>query len=469
MADPNADMNAFMGQLMETIFANRAAKQASSALASDPSTDLASRTTAAEASEKYKRAEAESMARQLLLKFNDDMSIEDALKPVPPSYPSLLLHALTPRQITEHVKLKDRYFSHKARLFRIELIKYDDDVIGRNEALVRFGDEIHATVFGKNREAAMRQTETTPSSVYREAESYYSCGHVAPSKHSTSSKGNQSKTAAQPGSLKSFQATADAAIAAWDTFDKDKHGRQKDVSKGNAEPTGGGLERHLFSGMDFDDEDDMYERLAYDAALHGYDGYGGPYDFYDDDLYSDMAYDAALDYDDYGGNPFDPYDMGPNGDGFKTTFPSKAYMKKLGKYLDEWEQKRKAGEGHSVASSPKPAEPLKDISNSKDNAEFKGQKKGSRNPNKWTGKSNADAASASSKVSEFFAVAHKQAEVQYVLGKSMKSSQRMLWRSWPSDSAHRRISLRILLRPKDRSLWSDSTFPVRLCPSTVQS
>lgn len=129
-----------------------------------------------------KRRECEMVARQKLFEVRNELTIEEALAPVPTQLPSVSLHALTPRQATEHDRRKDLYLNHKTRQFRDELKKYDNDIAGREEAIVKFGDFIMSTVFGSDWpiSAAIKGVsgKATQSSIYDRG---CDCGYGLPS------------------------------------------------------------------------------------------------------------------------------------------------------------------------------------------------------------------------------------------------------------------------------------------------
>ena len=125
--------------------------------------------------EAFKRSNSESVAKQYLLHHPLEMTLFEALSPIPTSITLLKLHALTPRQATRHDELNDLFVSHHTRKFRIELQKYDDDIVGRKEAIIKFGDFISTSLFGPDWAQTMQlkfSGRATPSYIYTDGETY---------------------------------------------------------------------------------------------------------------------------------------------------------------------------------------------------------------------------------------------------------------------------------------------------------
>lgn len=90
--------------------------------------------------EQVRRERAETVAKDYLLQFAAPDSIEEALCPVPAELPILRLYALTPRQSAEMSRQRNSFLGFKTQKFRKELEQFDDDIVGRKEAMIKFGD-----------------------------------------------------------------------------------------------------------------------------------------------------------------------------------------------------------------------------------------------------------------------------------------------------------------------------------------
>ncbi|SJX66088.1 uncharacterized protein SRS1_13530 [Sporisorium reilianum f. sp. reilianum] len=144
--------------------------------ASDPLRySAASHTAYSKNAEALKRSRAETMAKHLLSLYASELTLREALSPIPAKLPQLALHALTPRQATQHDEQKTLFLAHRTREFRGELEKFDNDIPGRKEALVKFGDFVCTALFGLDWDQTTRlrySGKATPSSIYSDHEVY---------------------------------------------------------------------------------------------------------------------------------------------------------------------------------------------------------------------------------------------------------------------------------------------------------
>lgn len=140
----------------------------------DPVLDPSASSAYLEELRTYKRSTAEMTANRLLITCPFEQLQKEALNPVQRHLPLLNLHALTPRQATDHVFQKDLFMLHKTRHFRdVELPAYDDDIPGRKEALIKFGELTLAAFLGPNwAEKEKDRYKITPSWIYIDMEDY---------------------------------------------------------------------------------------------------------------------------------------------------------------------------------------------------------------------------------------------------------------------------------------------------------
>ncbi|SOV09915.1 uncharacterized protein UDID_03815 [Ustilago sp. UG-2017a] len=113
-----------------------------------------------------KRSQAETVGKHYLTVIPIVPTLDEALAPPLPTHlPVLNLAALTPGQATQHDLLKLRWIANKARQCRIELEQYDDDIAGRKEAIIKFGEAMLVALFGQDWTARMN-ARCKPSCVY---------------------------------------------------------------------------------------------------------------------------------------------------------------------------------------------------------------------------------------------------------------------------------------------------------------
>ncbi|TKY86098.1 hypothetical protein EX895_004923 [Sporisorium graminicola] len=137
--------------------------------APDPVLDPAGHAAHSKNAQSDKRRRAEAMAKHLLSLHRLELTQQEALSPVPTSVPLLALHALTPRQATQYDEKKTLFWAHKTRQFRVELEQFDDDIAGRKEAMIKFGELVCTSTFGPDwyQWSQMPLTgKTTPSAIY---------------------------------------------------------------------------------------------------------------------------------------------------------------------------------------------------------------------------------------------------------------------------------------------------------------
>ncbi|CDU23114.1 uncharacterized protein SPSC_01744 [Sporisorium scitamineum] len=122
-----------------------------------------------------KRPRAEAMARHVLALYPPELTQREALSPIPTKLSLLGLHALTPRQATQHELQKSLFLAHMTRQFRVELQKHDDDIAGRKEAMIEFGEAVCNSIFGPDwfqSTQLMYGGKATPSSIYSDHGAY---------------------------------------------------------------------------------------------------------------------------------------------------------------------------------------------------------------------------------------------------------------------------------------------------------
>ncbi len=245
----------------------------------------------AQSLERSRRSQAEAIANHYLDAVPLEATVEEALAPVPTHFPLLRLHALTPRQATDHDVRKIHYLAHKTRQFRLELPKYDDDIVGRKEALIRFGDDCLTAFFGPDwvNPSEASAAQATPSRVYSRAPAYppvsssfgplHTCPHGVPIAPS-----GQAPT--MPPASKSPDAPANAAKAEVAPAKKAEQASQ-----------------HLDDDLsDFDSEDESdYDSELEEELMHEWMQERGYWDYDDLDYRGDDPY--GLDYYD------DPYGL----------------------------------------------------------------------------------------------------------------------------------------------------------------
>ncbi|KAJ1028086.1 hypothetical protein NDA13_003535 [Ustilago tritici] len=113
-----------------------------------------------------KRSQAETVGKHYLTVIPIVPTLGEALAPPLPTHlPVLNLAALTPGQATQHDLLKWRWIANKTRQCRIELEQYDDDIAGRKEAIIKFGEAMLVALFGQDWTAGMN-ARCKPSCVY---------------------------------------------------------------------------------------------------------------------------------------------------------------------------------------------------------------------------------------------------------------------------------------------------------------
>lgn len=113
-----------------------------------------------------KRSQAETVGKHYLTVIPIVPTLDEALAPPLPTHlPVLNLAALTPGQATQHDLLKLRWIANKTRQCRIELEQYDDDIAGRKEAIIKFGEVMLVALFGQDWTAGMN-ARCKPSCVY---------------------------------------------------------------------------------------------------------------------------------------------------------------------------------------------------------------------------------------------------------------------------------------------------------------
>ncbi|KAJ9478771.1 Glycosyltransferase [Pseudozyma hubeiensis] len=144
--------------------------------APDPIFDPTGYAAHSERLRKYKRSQAESIARSNLSYIPFEMTQEMALSPIVAKLPSVNLFSLTPRQATFLDAQKMLWLSYKTRRFRnVELPKFDDDIAGRQEAMIAFGDGLMVAMFGHdwNETSGFKYNgKMTPSQIYDDHVSY---------------------------------------------------------------------------------------------------------------------------------------------------------------------------------------------------------------------------------------------------------------------------------------------------------
>lgn len=271
--------------------------------------------------ERSRRSQAEAIANHYLDTVHLEATVEEALAPVPTHLPLLRLHALTPRQATDHNVRKGLYIAHKTRQFRIELPKYDDDIVGRKEALIKFGDDCLTSFFGPDwaNPSEDSAAKATPSRIYSNAPAYppvsssfgppHTCPHgvpIAPSGPAPAmppaSKNPSAPTHAAKAEVTPVKEAAEASQhLAHDLTDFDTD----DESDYDSE-----LEEELMHEFMQDRGYWDYDDLGYGSDdPYGLDYYDDPYGL-EDDLYGDdLDYDPTSDP-----NFLEYYSMGYNFD-----------------------------------------------------------------------------------------------------------------------------------------------------------
>ncbi|GAC98724.1 glycosyltransferase [Pseudozyma hubeiensis SY62] len=172
--DPAAMM--LFQQLMASVMTSPYAGISGPGPAPDPIFDPTGYAAHSERLRKYKRSQAESIARSNLSYTPFEMTQEMALSPIIAKLPSVNLFSLTPRQATFLDTQKVLWLSYKTRRFRsIELPKFDDDIAGRKEAMIAFGDSLMVAMFGHdwNETSGFKYNgKMTPSRIYDDHVSY---------------------------------------------------------------------------------------------------------------------------------------------------------------------------------------------------------------------------------------------------------------------------------------------------------
>ncbi|SNX83523.1 uncharacterized protein MEPE_02230 [Melanopsichium pennsylvanicum] len=301
-----------------------------------------------------KRPQAETIAKHNLLFCPSVPLEEEALSPVPKTLPTLPLHALTPRQATEHDRIKRLYLAYNSRLFRVELEKYDMDPTGRREAMFKFGDEVLCTMFGADwldNTSTVYGGKATPSAIYDDNGGRYggsytpasgcTCcphGYPIPSNSSQSSESSTPPGISKASKKEKKNPLARHVAAAFDKADARRNGDQKEGGDKSKEVKKGKAEK--------EDEDDMHSRDDYlvdestarrfamvvDGIVSGrIDPFDKKFIEYLEDPYGDAFDDDYFDYD-----PSDEYDScyGNGGvgyyDGYEEAMFDALYVKARG-------------------------------------------------------------------------------------------------------------------------------------------
>lgn len=308
----NAAQNMFMLQLMATMMASHPERYASASLPLNQDSDP---------EKQRKRAQAEEIGNGYLVKYSQGPSAKEAMATIPTSVPVLPLYALTPRQATDHDTKKELYLAHKTRLFRKEIEQYDDDIVGRREAIIKFGENLITSIAGP--EWSMSGlAQATPSLVYSNSHSTsrvqygpsIDCDCGDPSCPLTAMYGRAGKSAQQskPGNgvqsgeakpaLDPTAAPASAKAAkAQSTGPTAKASEANDLSKDDAMKREAIMEevREAMKQSEFWDPEHPDHAGEWDDDFNDpYDVYGhDPYDDDYDDMYGDPEYGY---YDGYG-------------------------------------------------------------------------------------------------------------------------------------------------------------------------
>ncbi|SPO32261.1 uncharacterized protein UTRI_02818 [Ustilago trichophora] len=282
--------------------------------ASDPVLNPANHAAYLEQLNKSRKAQAESIATQNLSTCPIESTEAEALSPIVKTLPPLQLFALTPRQATEHDRQKSLYLRQKTRMLRVELQKYDEDLVGRREAMVKFGEEVFCAIFGSDWASVISQQhggKTTPSLIYQE--------HVHGAGSANGSNAGGTCCCPKPNSMfehlssklgKPETSLSKHVAAALDKAESRRNLRQNNAV-GESDRISGDEETDSDEDWDMDDEDATFHESLYEALLkdpnhmdsHYPGDLTGLYDDYDDVYGDDYGYDfynSGLDYhDDY--------------------------------------------------------------------------------------------------------------------------------------------------------------------------
>ncbi|SPO25083.1 uncharacterized protein UTRI_02818_B [Ustilago trichophora] len=304
--------------------------------APDPILNPADHAAYLERLDKSRKAQAESIAAQNLSTCSIETTEVEALSPVVKTLPLLPLYALTPRQATEHDRQKSIYLAQKTRVLRVELQKYDDDVVGRREAMIKFGQEVLCALFGSdwvNVTSQQHGGKATPSLIYQEYD------HGAGSSYGPNTGGTCCCSTPQSifEHLSSKLGKSDTPLNQDAAAALDKAESRRNVGQnkpaGESESVGKDEETDSDQDWDKDDEDEMFYESLYEALLtdpnymdsHYPGDLSGLYNDYDDgygDDYGYGFYNSGLDYD-------ENYDDG-YGPGFNEAMFEALYAKSHG-------------------------------------------------------------------------------------------------------------------------------------------